>query len=167
MLEFQPDAERIFARQEAWWRGEPLHPLNLSIAAPRKDFVPRHIPKPATLEEQWTNIDYALERQFAYHLEATVFLGDALPRLRVGLGPNFITATLGCPLHFLPDTTWTSPLIADWETFEGFPDYHDNRWYKLSLEMMERSAEAARGRCVVLLPDLHPGGDGVASLRGN
>ncbi|MCA1809350.1 MAG: hypothetical protein LC725_07880, partial [Lentisphaerae bacterium] len=95
------------------------------------------------------------------------FFGSGLPSMRAGLGPSFMTATLGCPLNFLPETTWTEPAIADWNDFEGFPDYRQNRWYQLSLEMMERVSAAASGRCVVMLPDLHPGGDGVASLRGN
>ena len=113
MLEFKPDADRAFQRLEAWWHGEILDRVHLAVVAPKTGVLPKAIPAPATLEEQWTNLDYVIERQTA-RMTATAYMGDALPTMRAGLGPNFMTATLGCKLNFLPDTTWTEPAIADW-----------------------------------------------------
>lgn len=167
MLEFKPDAERVFQRLEAWWRNEPpTGCVNIAVTAPKRGAAPAKIPAPATLAEQWTNIDYVVESGVA-KLAATAFLGDALPALRAGLGPNFLAATLGGALQFMPDTTWVDPCIADWDAFDGFPDYRQNRWYRLSLEMMERVAAESQGRFLAKMPDLHAGGDALAALRGN
>lgn len=166
MLEFKPDADKVFERLTAWWNGEVLDRANIAIVAPKKGALLKNIPAPATLEKQWTDIDYVIEKHFA-RMAATAYMGDALPCMRAELGPNFLAATLGCKLNFLPDTTWTEPAIADWQSFQGFPDYHASRWYQLTVKMTERVAAEAEGRCIAQMPDLHCGGDAVAALRGN
>ena len=166
MLDLKPDAEEAFRHIEAWWNGELIDRVCIAVYAQKDNHTPREVPKPPTIEEQWTNIDYVIESRAA-EIESIAFLGDAIPKLRASLGPSFITAALGCPLHFMPTTTWTEPIIEDWDTFADFSDYRENRWYKLSVEMMERVTEAAQGRFIAQMPDLHPGGDGVASMRGN
>ncbi len=166
MLEFKPDADKVFERLTAWWNGEVLDRANIAIVAPKKGASLKEIPAPATLEKQWTDIDYVIEKNLA-RMAATAYMGDALPAMRLDLGPNFLAAALGCKLNFLPDTTWTEPIIPDWQSFAGFPDYRGNQWYKLTVKMTECAAAAAEGRCIAQIPDLHCGGDAVAALRGN
>ncbi len=165
-MELKPDAEQVYERLTAWWNGEMLDRVCIEITAPKKGHKPKTIPQPGSIEECWTNIDYALEKKVA-ELEATAFIGDALPTIRPDLGPNFLAATLGCPLRFLPDTTWTDPAIEDWDNFSGFPDYRESSWYKLMVEMTRRFTEAAEGRFLTEITNLYTGGDAVAALRGN
>ncbi len=166
MLEFKPDAEDAFCRTEAWWRGELIDRVSLAIVATKPGGPPALAAEPATLEERWTDINYVIESGLA-RLRRHVFLGEALPALRAGLGPNFLAATLGGALRFMDDTTWIESCIADWETFAGFPDYRQNRWYRLTVSMIEALAAAAKGRFIAQMPDLHANGDALAALRGN
>ena len=73
MLEFKPDADKAFQRLEAWWRGEMLDRVHLAVVAPKTGVLPKAIPAPATLEEQWTNLDYVIESQTA-RLAATAYM---------------------------------------------------------------------------------------------
>ena len=165
-LQLKPDAEQAFLRLESWWNGDALDRPCLAITAPRSGHPVRRVAHPGSLEERWTNVDYVVESTVA-RLEATAFLGEAIPHAFPNLGPNFLTATLGCPLRFLPSTTWTDAMIADWSDFQGFADYRESRWYRLMIEMTARFVEVGAGRFLTAITDLHPGGDGVASLRGS
>ena len=164
-MELKLDIEQTYERLTAYWHGQPLDRVCIDIRVRKEGYEPPAFEVPATVEEQWTNVEYAVAKAVA-EVESYTYLGESLPIIRVGLGPDFLAATLGCKLKFTADTSWAAPCINSWDTFKGFPEYRQSRWYKLQVELTERLTEAAEGRFIVETPDLHPGGDAIAALRG-
>ena len=165
-MELKPDAQQTYGRMAAFWQGEMLDRACLDIRVPKDGHKAPALGAPETVEEQWTSVDYAVAKAVAT-VESYVYLGESLPIARVGLGPDFLAATLGCGLHFSPDTSWAEPAIESWDTFKGFPDYCESKWYKLQVELTGCLTERAEGRFIVEIPDFHPGGDALAALRGS
>jgi hypothetical protein len=137
----------------------------IEVWAPRAGATPRDIPKPPTLDEEWTNIDYVLDKA-EEHMQRTFFGGEAYPDFRPNLGPGYITAVLGCPLEFREDTSWTSPIIHDWDTFQGLHFDRKHKWYQWMIRATKLGAQRFKGKAIIGITDIHGGGDGMASLRG-
>jgi len=164
-LELKPDADAAFARLRAYWAGELTDRACIEIRVPRRGRNRTSLTPPESIEERWTNVDYMIAKLVA-EVESFVYVGEALPIVWPDLGPDFLAATLGCEFQFTPETSWTKPLIEDWASFGSFQDYRESRWYKLMVEMTERLTEAAEGRFLAGITDLHPGGDALGALRG-
>ena len=164
-MELKPDAEVAFGRLRAYWAGELTDRACIAIRVPREEGYRTPLAPPESIEERWTNVDYVVAKLLA-EMESFAYIGEALPIIWADLGPDFMAATLGCELQFMPETSWTKPLIENWESFDGFRNYRESRWYKLMVEMTERLTEAAEGRFLAAITDLHPGGDALGALRG-
>jgi len=165
-MQFQPNFEKIKERMLAFWEGELIDRVMFYIEAPRKGVKKREVPAPPTPEERATNIDYQIESQLA-HLEATYYGADALPSIVASLGVTGFTQLLGAEVQYNEHTTWTRPVIDDWESAEADirVDWQGERWKQLD-KMMGSAAQAARGKCLVKIPALAHGLDGLADLRG-
>ena len=51
----------------AWWECEIVDRACVQVTAPRDGVTRREIPVPATVEEQWTDLDYLVESQGEAH----------------------------------------------------------------------------------------------------
>lgn len=101
-------------------------------------------------------------------VENTHWAGDAIPSVRVDLGPVSTAAYLGAPLSLSEEeqTTWQTPTIEDWAHPPSLVVDPNNRWLRVALELAKVTAEDARGRYVVCLPDLTGAMDVLANMRG-
>ncbi len=152
-------------RNEAFWEGRlegPLMWITVPEANPGK---PPH--EPSTDEELWTDVDYVIAAA-EYQLEHTYYAGDALPVYNPWLGPDQFAAWLGAEICLQPRefTSWVTPFVQGWSEHPQFSIDPENRWWKLYLEIVRRSAEAGRDRWVTGYPDLHTGIDGLSAIRG-
>ena len=136
----------------------------IQVTAPRDGVTRREIPAPPTLEERWTNVEYAVESANE-RLRTTYFGGDAFPMYFPNLGPDVFAGYLGCDIVFGEDTSWSVPLIEDWDRAPRLWLDPENKWWKLTLEMTRAAVEVGAGRFIVGLTDLHGGLDAVAALR--
>ena len=165
-LGFKPDFEQTARRFEAWWHGEIIDRPPVTFSVKRQKSV-RRIAPPSTLRERWLDVEFVVESSLAA-MEATNYLGDALPVFWPNIGPE-ITATLyGCDLTFGEWTSWSSPVIHDpsgWERIaQATPDFNSLYWQ--TCEAMTRLAiERCAGRYLVGLTDLHGTYDMLAALR--
>jgi len=75
------------------------------------------------------------------------------------------SAFYGCPLVFTESTSWTQPILADWDTAEQLVLDQSNQYYQLILQLTDALIELGRGRFLVGYTDLHGGGDAVAAFR--
>ena len=123
-MELKPDAESAFRRMRAYWAGELTDRACIAIRVPREEGKGPPLAVPESVEERWTNVDYVVAK-LVTEMESFAYIGEALPIVWPDLGPDFIAATLGCELQFMPETTWTKPLIENWGSFDGFPDYRN------------------------------------------
>ncbi len=164
--EFKPDCETTLKRFEAFWQREIIDRPPISIAL-RKQAAPLYRGRQyATLEEKWLDIDGRIDEMEA-GFGATDFLYDSLPVAWPNLGPEILSACCGCGYEFGPTTAWSHPLIDDWE--RDFDKARLDMRHPLFVRLVEftrRLIERGKGRYIVGLTDLHPGGDHVAALRG-
>ena len=119
----------------------------------------------SSIGDRWLNADYVAECAIAWTSNLDYF-GDALPVAWPNLGPDLMAAFLGGELKFAETTSWSSPLILEWEDAEKIVFSEDNYYYRKTLELTDALLEAGRGRFYTGLTDFHTGGDGVAALRG-
>ncbi|HXG24979.1 MAG TPA: hypothetical protein VNJ09_10515 [Chthonomonadales bacterium] len=163
-LEYKPDAAQAVRRMEAWWEGEVLDRPAIQVCAPKPN--PRPLPEKhhASLRERWMDVDYAVECA-DIRAANTYWGGEILPSYWPNLGPEILAASLGAELVFGENTSWSVPLLEDWEDIPNLAVNEDNPYLRTILDMTRRGLEVGRGRFIVGLTDLHPGGDLAASLR--
>ena len=163
-LEYKEDWPRAARRLEAFWDRQILDRAIIQVTAPRDGVTRRAIPTPPTLEERWTNVEYAVEAANE-RLRTTYFGGEAFPMYFPNIGPDVFAGYLGCDIVFGEDTSWSVPLIEDWDRAPRLWLDPENRWWKLTLEMTRAAVEVGAGKFIVGLTDLHGGLDAVAALR--
>ena len=158
---------QALARNEAFWQGHleeyPLMWITVPSAKPGPS-----IAEPENEEELWTDVDYIIESTEA-KLSRTYYAGDALPVFSPWLGPDQFAGWLGADLILKPrehNTSWVVPFIENWDDYPEFRIDPGNRWWRLYLEIVRRSAEAGRGKWITGFPDLHTGIDALSAMRG-
>jgi hypothetical protein len=162
-LELKPDWEKVSARHMAWWQGEIIDRVPIQVHAPKKNYRRREVPTPDDIVERWTNVDYVLESTEA-SLEATFYGGEALPIFFPNLGPEVFAGFLGADLAFKEDTSWSVPLLKDWDLSTIKLD-RQGSWWKLILELTRQASRRGANRYLVGVTDLHGGVQLAAALR--
>ena len=158
------DFPTVKKRFDAFWQRQIVDRPLISIAAPREARKPRDFPVPDTLEARWTDIEYQL-KEHELGMENTLYLGEAIPQYYPNIGPDSFAAFLGAELRFVDDaTSWVTPFVEDISQWEPHIDWK-NRWWNTVTAMMDAVCEAAQGRYLVGIPDLHAGGDALAAVR--
>ncbi|MFZ4694765.1 MAG: hypothetical protein ACOYMV_06530 [Verrucomicrobiia bacterium] len=160
-LALKPNFTEVAARWEAWWTCENDRPLMVAAAT-----------KPSKI--RWGKAFDLLEKPREWlevrrkQVENTHWAGDAIPNVRVDLGPVSTAAYLGAPLSLSEEeqTTWQTPTIEDWDRPPSFEFDPRNRWFRTATELARITAEDARGRYVVCLPDLTGAMDVLSNMRG-
>jgi len=159
------DFETIRQRFDAFWEREILDRPLVQVTAPRARQKKRDFPVPESMVERWINIDYVLNRM-ELRLENTLFLGDAIPFYMPNLGPDSFTAFLGADLKFKSEeTSWAEPFLEDLSGYEPALE-EGNKWWKIMNDLLDAVCEAAKGRFLVGIPDLHYGGDSLVAMVG-
>jgi len=164
-MEFKPDWPEAAARFEAWWAGELIDRIGLQVTAPKNGYRRKPIPAPEDIETRWTDVEFAIESA-EERMRGTFYGGEAFPMYWPNLGPDVFSAYLGCDMIFMPSTSWAEPNIADWDNPPPLTLDPENRWWKLTLKMIERALQSAPGRYFVGLTDIHGGMDALSAMRG-
>jgi hypothetical protein len=161
---YRPDWEQAKERIEAWWEKKMVDRVAIQVTAPSSVCAKLFIEQPKTIEGQWTDIEWILERAEG-RIKTTYYGGEAFPLYFPNLGPDIFAGYLGCDIQFSRETSWSVPLIEDWETAEPLKFDKANKWWQLTLQLTEEAAKRGQGKYFVGITDLHGGGDAVAALR--
>lgn len=151
---------------EFWDRENHDRPL-LFITAPKNKNANPPVSGHATLKERWMDTEYVLKCA-NFRMQNTCYLGEAFPALNPDLGPDFFAACYGTPLEFGESTSWAKPWMSD-EDVENHKDFAmdpANEYYTKMLELTKAAVEDGKDKYMVGVTDLHPGGDGLVSMRG-
>jgi hypothetical protein len=152
---------QVARRWNDWWRFQSDRPLIVSQV--RKSSEIRWDKAFDLLEQpdEWVRI----RRK---QVEQTYYVGEAMPFVRVDIGPVAMAAFLGAPLHFSQkhQTSWQTPVIESWSDPMRWEIAPDNLWFKRVLLLMQKVAEDARGEYLVCLPDMTGAIDVLANMRG-
>ncbi len=157
---------KALRRNQAFWLRKIEEGPLMWVTAPGAR-PSRSVPKPATEEELWTNVDYVIAAAESA-LSATHYAGDALPVFCPWLGPDQFAAWLGAELVLRPrqSTSWSKPFVQDWDEHAELRIDPDNRRWRTYLQLLCESVRAGQGKWVTGYPDLHSGIDALSAIRG-
>ncbi len=150
----------VAQRWNDWWRFKADRPLIVAQV-------------PGTSDIRWDKafdlVDHPDEwvRVRRTQVERMGFFGEAIPSVRVDIGPVAMAAFMGTPTHLDAErqTSWQEPLIEAWETPPplGLPSF--NPWLDKVMRLMRALARDAHGRYLICLPDLTGAIDVLANMR--
>lgn len=166
-MEYCENWEQIRKKFLEYWAMENHDRPLVSIRAPkdRQEIKPesRH----SSLKERWMDTEYVLKSS-NWEMRNTYYGGEAFPSLNPNLGPDYFAACFGTKLEFGEDTSWSVPFLTDEdvEEYQGFMLCRQNEYYKKMLEITQAAVEDGKGKYLVGVTDIHPGLDGLVSMRG-
>ncbi|NIV40517.1 MAG: hypothetical protein GWN58_67285, partial [Anaerolineae bacterium] len=103
---------------------------------------------------------------FERSIEGRTFHGETFPIYWPNLGPNVYAAFYGGELEFGEVTSWSEPVVRDWDDLDGLKLDRDNVYFRKIEELTRHALERCQGRYLVGYTDLHPGIDCAAAWRG-
>ncbi len=147
-------------RWTEWFDGKlkkgPVIYIDAPLDKPRVPLLP--VSKPASVEAQWTNLDYRLAT-LRNSFNSLWFGADAVPAWFPNLGPGNMAACTGPWPSFTPESVWFNELPDN--SLENILAHikfdPENRFWKLIQELTRRSIEISQGDFIVGLTDI--GGD--------
>ena len=165
MFSLKPDYQQAQTRINAFWsHGEVDRPA--IIMSHRKPAAPPYPHKTyPTHQSRWLDSEERA-KETLHWMENTVFHAEAMPVCMPDLGPSLLSGMAGCPYTFEATTSWTKPCMHTWENDTAIMDMNHPLGQKLK-EYTKALLEVAKGKFIVGLSDLHPGGDHLAALRGS
>ncbi len=147
-----------------WNKTNHDRPL-ISVYSNRRGATFSSMPTPRNTEDIWFDIDFIIAR--ARHIFNTTFYGgEAFPLIYPNLGPDILGAICGCGLQFGTDTSWAVHNVSDWRSLPKLEFSLDNEWFVKLQKITMALLEDAGDDYIVGVTDLHPGTDGLVSLRG-
>jgi hypothetical protein len=167
MLEFKPDLEKTMQRMEAFWEGTVLDRpvVQFYLEKPLEEQQPLPASHHLTSRERWMDAEYQAQHTLA-RFSNQIFMGDSLPVAFPNLGPEVLAAFYGCPLEFGDyGTSWTQPILKNWDEAGQIHIDMNHPYFLKLVELTDAMLELGRDKFITGLPDFHPGGDLIASLR--
>lgn len=171
MIHFKDNIEDAKQRVELWWNNEHADRALIQVPAPRDNPV---FSLPAdeapTIHDFWTNPDYVIPR-IINTLSKTWYGGESFPVLYPVAG-RIVSITckyLGAQnIYIDKETTWSLPIIDDWESCPELKIDPKNTWWKLTHKLLHRCAESIRKydlECFMGIPDLNGPTEVLSGLR--
>ena len=159
-LKYCPEFSEVAQRWNDWWSFKADRPLLIAQAAKNSEIRWDKGFDLFDRPDEWV-------RMRRTQVEQTHYVGEALPFVRVDIGPVAMAAFLGAPLHFAPNeqTSWQDPVIKSWDSTTRIKLRATNKWLRKVLLLTERLAEDARGEYLVCLPDMSGAIDVLANMR--
>lgn len=160
------DWELRLKRQDAFWDNEVIDRPCTVIEIPRHPpAAEMPISRHASFRERWMDAGFQAESAAAT-VKNTIYMGDALPRIFPNLGPDFFPALYGGEVVFENETSYIKPFLNDWSDADAVRLSTEHPYWLKMEELYAACLEAGRNLFYTAWPDLHPGADCLAGLRG-
>lgn len=157
---YKENWEETKERMAAFWEGEVMDRPCMDVACPRAEQVR---PAPKDFKQKWTDPGFLLHDQLAI-CRAHYFGGEAIPSKDLMVGFAF---AYNAPLHFTEWTILHEPIFKTADDYKHFDfDYSKDFGWQQCKKVVEFLAHAGVGKFVVSQPDILPGNDLLAVLRG-
>lgn len=157
--------ENIEKKYMEYWDKENHDRPLMDIRAPRYDSYSVNHKYSGSLKERWLDTEYVLKKERRI-MESSYYKGEAYPLMNPNLGPDIFGAYFGCGITFGEDTSWASHHVAGLEDINCSYLEKNNIWLQKTIELTETMVNESKGDYLVGITDLHPGMDGLVSLRG-
>ena len=163
-----PGAEKAMQRVDAWYQCEIIDRVPVRFMA-HNAFLDTGVNyaqlSPEDRGARWFDVEYQVDL-FERSIEGRTFHGETFPIYWPNLGPNVYAAFYGAELEFGEVTSWSEPVVRDWDELDSLK-LDSNNVYFLKIEELTRHAlERCQGRYLVGYTDLHPGIDCASAWRG-
>lgn len=162
-LEYRPDFEVVRARWDAFWRGESTRPL-LQAVRPKPGITPVRRPRP--YDCAFGDLDPIIDQVLGWAASHD-FLGDAIPSFMITFAPDHFAALLGAEIERSEEgrTNWVEPCLDSLEHAE-FTFRRDGRWWRRTVECIERFRERCDGKLIITGTHLQGSLDCLAAMVG-
>ena len=163
-----PGAEKAMQRVDAWYQCEIIDRVPVRFMA-HNAFLDTGVDyaqlSPKERRARWFDVEYQVDL-FERSLEGRTFHGETFPIYWPNLGPNVYAAFYGAELEFGEVTSWSEPVVRDWDELDSLRLDRDNVYFLKIEELTRHALERCQGRYLVGYTDLHPGIDCASAWRG-
>jgi len=170
MTTIKQDLAEAQQRVEAWWAGDNVGRPILQISAPRDGATAYDGPVTDDLDAWWTDPAYVIPR-LDHRLRTTHYAAEAMPVV-YPVATTLVSITnkyLGAPnVYINKDTTWSSPIIGDWDAAPPIEFDEKNIWWQRTQALLSAAVEMIRERgyeAFIGAPDLNGPTEVLAGLR--
>jgi hypothetical protein len=167
-LEGMPHFEQAMQRVYAWFEHAIIDrpPVRfLSYYSFRDEIIKEVESKsPAEKKDWWFDVERQVDL-FENYITGHQFHGETFPVYFPNLGPDVYPAFYGAELEFGDKTSWSVPLVENWEDVDQIKLDMSNEYFRKIEELTQYALERCSGKFMVGYTDLHPGLDCVAAWR--
>ncbi len=167
-LENMPQFEMAMKRVYAWFKNQiidrpPVRFMahNAFLEAAKVDIT--YLSKEEK-ESWWFNEELQVDL-FIKSIEGKCFHGETFPVYFPNLGPDVYAAFYGAQLEFGDVTSWSVPIVRDWDQIGQLKLDMNNRYFKKLEDLTNHAIERCESNFLVGYTDFHPGLDCVAAWR--
>jgi hypothetical protein len=164
-LESMPGFDLAMKRVYAWFQGAIIDrpPVRFMAHNAFVDQANQAYPS-GDLRDRWFDAEFQVET-FIKSIEGQTFHGETFPVFWPNLGPEIYAGFYGAELHYGEVTSWSIPLVRDWDDMARLKLDMDNVYLRKLDEITRCALERCAGRFLVGYTDLHPGVDCAAAWR--
>lgn len=167
-LECMPDADRSMQRVNAWYHCQILDRAPVRFMA-HNAFLDTGVDysqlSPQERRARWFDVEHQIGL-FERSIAGRTFHGETFPIYWPNLGPNVYAAFYGTDLEFGDVTSWSAPIVHQWDDLEALQLNRTSAYFDKIEELTVCALDRCRGRYLVGYTDLHPGLDCAAAWRG-
>lgn len=164
-LESMPGFDLAMKRVYAWFEGAIIDrpPVRFMAHNAFVDQANQAYPS-GDLRDRWFDAEFQVET-FIKSIEGQTFHGETFPVFWPNLGPEVYAGFYGAELQYGEVTSWSIPLVRDWDDVARLKLDMDNVYLRKLDEITRCALERCAGRFLVGYTDLHPGVDCAAAWR--
>ena len=167
-IEGMPHFDMAMKRIYAWFENEIIDRPPVRFMAPNAflDSATEDIAHLSRSEKKnwWFSTELQVDL-FVKSIEMRHFYGETFPVYFPNLGPDVYAAFYGAELEFGEVTSYSVPLVLQWEDADKLLFDMNNEYFKKLEELTQHALERCEGQFMVGYTDLHPGLDCVAAWR--
>jgi len=167
-IEGMEDLDMSMKRVYAWFENEIIDrpPVRFVAHNAFLESAKEDISKLSPIEKKawWFDVETQIEL-FTKSIEGRKFHGETFPVYFPNLGPDAYAAFYGAELEFGEVTSWSIPLVCEWDDVEKLELDMGNEYFRKLEEHTNFALEQSPGKFLVGYTDLHPGLDCAAAWR--
>lgn len=167
-LEGMPQFDDSMRRIYAWYENEIIDRPPVRFQAHNATLEAAEEEVTRLSKEQKKTWWFDVERQvdlYIRSIEGKRFHGETFPIFAPNLGPEVYSAFYGSELVYGDVTSWSIPLVKEWDDIEKLQLDMENEYVTKLEELTLHALERCEGKFMVGYTDLHPGLDCVAAWR--
>lgn len=164
-LETMPGYDMAMKRVYAWYEREVIDRPPIRFMAHNAFVEAANAEYPSgNLKDRWFDAEFQVDT-FIDSIKGQTFHGETFPVFWPNLGPEVYSAFYGSELEYGEVTSWSKPIIRDWNDIGILKLDMENAYFRKLEELTRCALERCTGKYLVGYTDLHPGVDCVAAWR--